>query len=153
MSYKIFIHYKVMDSFFNETKLFGLKETGGVLIGYRVGNEFVITDNTGPGPNAKHQLLHFERDVDYCNNKIEEIFEQSNGGLNYLGEWHTHPLGKPVPSPQDNKSMFEISETDSYQNDCPLLIIVRKKRNDISIGTFIYLNSKRKKLDYIIYEE
>jgi integrative and conjugative element protein (TIGR02256 family) len=153
VAYKIFINHKVWDSFLNEAELFRLKETGGVLIGYRVDNEFVITDNTGPGPNAKHELFNFARDIEYCNDKIEEIFEQSNGVLNYLGEWHTHPFGKPIPSLQDNKSMLGISETDSYQNDCPILIIVRKKGNEISIGTFIYQNRKRKKIDYVLYED
>jgi integrative and conjugative element protein (TIGR02256 family) len=153
MEYKIFINKRILDSFFNETKLFGLKETGGVLIGYRVGYEFVITDSTGPGPNAKHQLFNFERDIEYCNNKIEEKFEQSNGILNYIGEWHTHPIGKAIPSVQDNKAMIEISQTDHYQNDCPILIIVRKKGNEISIGTFIYKDRKRKKIDYVLYME
>lgn len=150
--YKVYIQQSVWDNLVYESSIHSFKETGGVLIGYIVKNEIVITDCTDPGPDAKHQLFNFQRDVKYCNEILFEKHKQSNGVLGYLGEWHTHPFGKPIPSSQDNKSMFEIAQTEHYQNDSPLLIIVRYKKDKISIGTFIYNNNKKLKVDFVIFQ-
>jgi hypothetical protein len=76
---KIYLHQRVWDKFKYESSIIGLKETGGILIGYRVKNEFIITAATGPGPKAKHYLFNFQRDVEFCNDILLKKFEESKG--------------------------------------------------------------------------
>jgi DNA repair protein RadC len=40
------------------------------------------------------------------------MIEQKTGGLlGYVGEWHTHPKGRPVPSPKDMATVGRIKST------------------------------------------
>ncbi|WP_338895642.1 Mov34/MPN/PAD-1 family protein [Klebsiella pneumoniae] len=66
-------------------------EAGGVLIGERRGPHIVITHISEPGPGDIRTRNRFERKGDHHQLKVDELFEQSNGFLVYLGEWHTHP--------------------------------------------------------------
>ncbi|HBS2895212.1 TPA: Mov34/MPN/PAD-1 family protein, partial [Klebsiella pneumoniae] len=79
-------------------------EAGGVLIGERRGPHIVITHISEPGPGDIRTRNRFERKGDHHQLKVDELFEQSNGFLVYLGEWHTHPEDFPQPSYTDMKS-------------------------------------------------
>jgi integrative and conjugative element protein (TIGR02256 family) len=151
MKYTLFIHSEVLKTIQKEIKACPLKETGGILIGYKADCEIVVTNATGPGPNAKHSFFNFSRDIDYCNSSLEQYFYESNGILTYIGEWHTHPYGRPIPSRQDDKELFSIGRTDTYQNNAPLLVIGRKTKKDLLIGPFLYTNSMRIKIPFSIY--
>jgi integrative and conjugative element protein (TIGR02256 family) len=100
-----------------------LLETGGFLIGYKVGQDTVVTHATGPGPKAKHGYFSFERDIKYCNSQLKKLYKETKGSFTYIGEWHTHPFGWLSPSSQDQKQMKDIARTISYRNVEPLLII------------------------------
>ena len=65
-----------------------------------------------------------------------------NGGVYYLGEWHSHPNGVPKPSGMDDENQFAISN--DKKTDCPesiLLIIGGGIKTNPSLGCFVY--SKR----------
>jgi len=40
--------------------------------------------------------------------KVNSLYDQSNGHLNYLGEWHTHPVLEPKPSKLDIREWEKI---------------------------------------------
>lgn len=128
------------------------KETGGVLIGYKNENQIVVTDIIGPGPNAQHRVFNFQRDVAYCNNTLKKEFMETDGLITYLGEWHTHPFGILVPSNQDSIEMMKISETECYQNDTPILFIVRQSKKSMQIGTFLYSDGQKRKVEMLLIE-
>lgn len=151
MKYQLYLKYDVIEFIKTEIMNCPVKETGGILIGYKTDNQFVVTHATGPGPKAKHSLFNFRRDVQYCNEQLLQFFEESDGVLTYLGEWHTHPIGRPIPSWVDDKEMHAISKTEIYQNDLPLLFIIRKTKNDLVVGSFLYENNIRKEIGYTIY--
>lgn len=79
-------------------------EAGGVLIGERRGQHIVITDISEPGSGDIRKRCRFERKGDHHQQKVNKLFEQSDGCLVYLGEWHTHPEDSPHPSHTDMKS-------------------------------------------------
>jgi len=85
------------------------KETGGVLLGRLVNETMIVTTISGPGPNAIHEPLYFKADKNYIDMVIDLEFANSEGGIVYLGEWHTHPQVKPYPSEQDLSSLSEIA--------------------------------------------
>ncbi len=84
-------------------------ETGGVLLGWKQKQEFVIADVVGPGPTAKHDKHTFYPDHDWQVTNIETRFRLSGGQLNYLGDWHTHPNTKAQMSSLDNSTLRHIS--------------------------------------------
>ncbi len=76
-------------------------ETGGALFGVDHGSagRLVITEATGPGPDALHEPMRFERDLDYTHRRALEIYERTRA--QWVGEWHTHPRGGLRPSALD----------------------------------------------------
>ena len=79
-------------------------EAGGVLIGERRGQHFVICDISEP----QKKDIRSRHSVDRCDPEHQQVvnnaFNLSNGTWQYLGEWHTHPEANPQPSNLDNDS-------------------------------------------------
>src|SRR5664279_5393472 len=73
-------------------------EVGGVLIGYHYGGTVEIAHAIGPGPGASHGRFRFEPDSEWQFEQISLLYEVSGRRLSYLGDWHTHPRGRPAPS-------------------------------------------------------
>ncbi|BBE17845.1 hypothetical protein AQPE_2004 [Aquipluma nitroreducens] len=99
-------------------------ETGGVMAGYtdEKGN-ILITDVSGPGPKASHAATKFEKDVEYCQAFLDELYIQSQQRKVYVGEWHSHPSSNNNPSGQDIRSLSEIAIQKDYLTDTPIMII------------------------------
>lgn len=76
-------------------------EAGGILIGERRGNNFVVTEVTTPSPIDTSSRYHFVRKGSHHQKHIDSAYERSDGKLNYLGEWHTHPERIASPSRTD----------------------------------------------------
>lgn len=84
-------------------------ETGGVLLGWRSKQDCVVVDVCGPGPRALHGRHRFLPDHKWQVSQIQRIFLESNGDIDYLGDWHTHPDGVAEMSNLDNKTLRHIS--------------------------------------------
>lgn len=67
------------------------QETGGVIMGWQDGPDFVVKAACGPGPSAEHGRYRFRPDGDYRVDEVLRHFKQSEGVNRYLGDWHTHP--------------------------------------------------------------
>jgi len=139
---KIFLSQSTFLTIKKEVSKSKWKETGGILIGYKTVDQIVVTEATGPGPNALHSMFNFQRDVEYCNHVLEQRYTESEGVYGYVGEWHTHPFGKAIPSEQDKEEMIKISETSSYQNNMPILLIVRHSKKKLKVGPYVFQNRK-----------
>ena len=75
------------------------RETGGILLGHDLGRFFVVTIAGGPGPQARRRADCFLRDLGYAR-WLGDIAYDRDGSV-WIGEWHTHPVGPPHPSPTD----------------------------------------------------
>jgi integrative and conjugative element protein (TIGR02256 family) len=105
-------------------------ETGGVLVGFVEGTTACVTHTIGPGPRAIHRRTGFQRDGDYAQDQINQLYEQSGGKVDYLAEWHSHP--KPIaPSPMDLQSMRDISQDEKYLRPEPLLLLAVQVRRSV----------------------
>lgn len=99
-------------------------ETGGVLAGAldKDGN-IMITDASCPGPKAIHKQIEFRKDVEFCQDFLDELYTESNRQTFYVGEWHSHPTEDNSPSGIDIKSLSEIGMQKEYLTLNPVMII------------------------------
>lgn len=84
-------------------------ESGGVLFGWRSGSDKVVVDVSGPGPKALHGRYRFLPDHDWQVEQIRLRFVRSNGAIDYLGDWHSHPDGVAATSAEDQATLRRIS--------------------------------------------
>lgn len=116
----------VLESIVNETVKTLPLETGGVLLGYwaESHSEVVITHAVGPGPLAIHSEDSFHPDTDYHTSEIARIYEASGRLYTYLGDWHSHPDGRPCLSHRDKTTIRKISKYTPARALVPLMAVV-----------------------------
>jgi integrative and conjugative element protein (TIGR02256 family) len=108
----------------NEFQRIAPKETGGVIMGYRLKETFYITDIVGPGEKAIHQHSSFSPDINFHETEIARIYKESGRIHTYLGDWHTHPNNKAYLSERDKKTLRNISSYKPSRLPEPLMIIL-----------------------------
>lgn len=84
-------------------------ESGGIILGWRAGNDIVAIDVRGPGPQALHGRYGFLPDHQWQVAEIHRLFEETGGDVDYLGDWHSHPDGTSVMSSEDHATLRRIS--------------------------------------------
>ncbi len=100
------------------------RETGGILLGYRDDDGIAhVVEITDAGPGATESATRFERDRDYCQERLDDAVRRLGDRGQYLGEWHSHLEAAPEPSPTDIESLVGIAEAPNYLIDEPVLII------------------------------
>jgi integrative and conjugative element protein (TIGR02256 family) len=99
-------------------------ETGGVLLGYFVGDEAVVTDIVGPGPKAVHGSMNFVPDYDFQASRIAALYEASGRLHFYIGDWHSHPAGALRLSGKDRKTLARIAKYKEARLTTPLMILL-----------------------------
>lgn len=84
-------------------------ESGGLLLGWRSGNDRVVVSILGPGPMAMHGRTRFVPDHKWQMHHLNQIFADSSGDIDYLGDWHSHPGGRAHMSSLDHQTLRRIS--------------------------------------------
>ena len=103
-------------------------ETGGILLGKILANGNIIICNCSrPCISGKAYAVGFERSSKLANQIIRQFFNESNGTIVYVGEWHTHPENVPSPSATDLKSIKNIYNTTNLNSDIIVYIIIGPK--------------------------
>lgn len=100
-------------------------ETGGVLLGWRDGDNRIVVDLIGAGPRALHGQHTFLPDHPWQMSQIREAFERSGGDLDYLGDWHTHPGGVAEMSAPDRSTLRRIGR----RVPCAIMVIAAGGQN------------------------
>lgn len=121
---RVWISEKALARMVSDAGSFFPNETGGVLMGYRVANEVVITDSVGGGPLAQRSPTRFLPDHSYQTRAIEEIYDSSAGGRSYLGDWHTHPRGRLALSPTDVMTLRRIARHRDARVASPIMMLL-----------------------------
>lgn len=105
---KLWIARSALVEITRQASEFAPLETGGVLLGWRSGPDRVVAGVLGPGPKALHGRHMFIPDHAWQVARIDELFAQSRGDLDYLGDWHTHPDGIAVLSALDRNTLRKL---------------------------------------------
>jgi integrative and conjugative element protein (TIGR02256 family) len=99
-------------------------ERGGVLAGYHSDRHWVITHVSPPSARSLGGLFWLRRDRRDAQRFINRVFAETNGAVNYLGEWHTHPETKPTPSACDRRMLSDLLASSRLEIDFLLGAIV-----------------------------
>lgn len=128
-------------------------ETGGILLGHDDGAAATtrLTQAGGPGPLAVHRPRYFLRDLDHAQRLAEESWQRD--GSQWVGEWHTHPLGIPVPSQLDVHSyLTHVRDPDLGFQRFVSLILAWNARGEWVIGAWIVNAVRAQQAEFRVVE-
>ena len=118
------------------------KETGGIVIGWQQKRIFYIEIASGPGPNAFHKGISFQRDGNFAQTNLDSIVEETHGNWDYLGEWHSHPRNTG-PSSIDINSLKRIQTDSKFNILNPIMGLLVKERSMWHFHCYILTPNKR----------
>lgn len=115
------------------------QETGGILVGYYTPEHdcAVITALGGPPEDSICGPRFFKRGTKGIHRWISQLWRKQKHF--YLGEWHFHPGGTPVPSPDDREQMQILSKDKKLQCPEPILLIIGgNPKGAWSVNAYVY---------------
>jgi integrative and conjugative element protein (TIGR02256 family) len=106
----VLLSYPVVAMFDNEQAMCESRsESGGILIGAYRGPHLEISSFTTPGPQDLCQPYSFVKQDPRHQRSATKVWKRSGGKDTYVGEWHTHPFGRPEPSMIDKQGWRDIT--------------------------------------------
>lgn len=124
----------------------GAHETGGMLVGYEGGesaSEIVVTDLIDAGPRATRDEYAFCADGGWQRKQLARLYKESGRVSTFLGDWHSHPHGLPLPSKVDVKTAARTAANERARAPRPLTVILGREEDDEWIlGAFRYEQAK-----------
>jgi integrative and conjugative element protein (TIGR02256 family) len=101
-------------------------ETGGILIGsYNTERTLAtVTRITPAPPDSKAGRTRFQRGLAGLPDLLARLWRPPQERTYYLGEWHLHPSGAPVPSQIDRQQMQALAEAEPCHCPEPVLLLV-----------------------------
>lgn len=108
-----------------QQKYINLPESGGILIGrvLEQSNNVIVDIVTEPCTFDRQKRFSFFRSNAH-QNTLNEMWKKSNGTLNYLGEWHTHPEKDPTPSNIDFSNWYKKLKAKNIESTHLYFIII-----------------------------
>ncbi len=101
-------------------------ETGGILFGEV--DEFLktiwIDEVSGPPPDSAASEEGFVCGVEGVQDLHAEKTRRTRGSVRFVGMWHTHPGGMPIPSRTDRGAMAKLLRGDDFLGRQFLMLIV-----------------------------
>ena len=117
----------------------GPNEIGGVLMAEQLqAGSFALVDFTVDGRTGS--AAHFVRSVEEHGEALEAFFARTGSDysrFNYLGEWHSHPNHRPIPSVEDSLSMLELVQS---ERGIPfaVLLVARASRTRLAMSVTLF---------------
>ncbi|AOO82278.1 Mov34/MPN/PAD-1 family protein [Bosea vaviloviae] len=113
------------------------REAGGQLFGISKPGHWVILDATGPRTEDRRSRFAFWPSRAAEQREIEAYHER---GLEYLGDWHTHPENEPTPSSKDIDTIRDIVRESQHHLPGFLLCIIG--RAELSAGMWLSFHDR-----------
>lgn len=95
-------------------------EAGGILLGYRRGEHLHVVDATIPAAHDVRSRFGFLRRDAWHQAVAIKGWSRSQGTLDHMGEWHTHPEPRPQPSRIDLYEWGRLCSTKRH----PLVFVI-----------------------------
>ncbi|MDQ9172053.1 Mov34/MPN/PAD-1 family protein [Oxalobacteraceae bacterium R-40] len=91
----------------------GDPEACGILLGKQYDDAVEITNFTKPQLTDHRTRASFQRERAGHVQQAVHLWDESNGLVGYIGEWHTHPERIPTPSRTDLRETRILSKRNS----------------------------------------
>lgn len=141
-SFKIQLSDKLKRKIFRICQKSYPNESGGILIGKYSSDlkTAIIYSITDAPSDSKMGKTWFKRGV----NGLQELLNRKwvKSQQFYLGEWHFHPNGTPIPSQTDIQEMRKISKNHNYNCPEPILLIASNYNEHWELGEYIFYPNK-----------
>jgi integrative and conjugative element protein (TIGR02256 family) len=108
-------------------------EAGGILLGKVYEDSIIIDTVSTPSIEDKSGRYFFERNVKKAQEIVRRSWNESGGERIYLGEWHTHPEGKPIASTDDKKLIKNMLHESRMEINFLIMLIVGTSDNFLAI--------------------
>lgn len=96
-------------------------EACGIIIGEIRSKSLRVIDISPPADDDERTVYSFYRKSKKHQDYLNKMHEISNGVLQYIGEWHTHPELKPRPSNCDYNGWSKLIGNEKF-NQLPKLV-------------------------------
>jgi integrative and conjugative element protein (TIGR02256 family) len=118
----------------------GERETGGMLVGYEGADrpEIVVTDLIDAGPRARRDEYEFHPDGRWQRRELARVYQESGRVVTFLGDWHSHPHGLPVPSETDLETAARTAANERARAPRPLTLILGRDEDEWLLVAFLY---------------
>lgn len=127
----VLLETKVIQVFSRHRQLYpSAPESGGILLGYRRGSHLHVTEATGPLVSDQASRTRFFRSAAPHQQAALARWRESDGTMDYVGEWHTHPEHSPSPSPIDVAGWQRIC----HKRNMPMLFVIAGTQGGLWIG-------------------
>lgn len=112
-------------------------EAGGILLGrWLVSEGHVIVDEiTEPSQADRRSRFSFFRARKPAQQRVNQVWSESNRTSQYLGEWHTHPEERPTPSAIDLDNWRSILLRTVFESESLFFVIVGQAHVCVWEGT------------------
>jgi integrative and conjugative element protein (TIGR02256 family) len=115
-------------------------ETGGILVGRKVGEDFVVPFVVAGGPKARRSTGGFAPDSGWQQKFLNFLFARF--GVDYLGDFHRHPGTMDLPSQHDLETAHEIVTDPSWAKPEALFPIAVIEKEEVRIRAFLITREK-----------
>ncbi|MFW9969248.1 MAG: Mov34/MPN/PAD-1 family protein, partial [Candidatus Odinarchaeota archaeon] len=116
-------------------------EECGIFLGDYEDNKFIIKNIV---QDYENQFGTENSTVRQTKNIYEEYQKKINleYSIDYIGEWHTHPIGNAFPSRFDDKAMLFLLNQPKYSSPKELILGIVSPKEGLRV--FLYQYGKRK---------
>lgn len=135
--YALFIRKSLLDKIGRKYSCAPHWEVGGILFG-RISEirKKIIIEQAEPIRGRRCFSLAYIRDSKKAQKAINALWKETQGEMNYIGEWHTHPNISPTPSQRDKRTIVELTmeKKSNYFPYTILLIMGKEQKLSVTIS-------------------
>ena len=104
-------------------------ETGGILLGrFSKSLDLIEICEAYEIKTGLFSKMYYKRNVKRAQKIIDTRWIESDGEINYLGEWHTHPNMRAFASSTDINSIKNLLHKVGFEIPCVVMLILGKDR-------------------------
>ena len=124
-------------------------ETGGLLFGQiESATEIVwISEIIGPPEDSEMLPEKFQCGIVGTQEFNTKLIEKTQGSIQYIGMWHTHPVSAAIPSLRDINGMASIMCNDGFSSDSHMLVIIGYSSKKPQLGVYKYTTTEVRAMD------